>query len=63
MYLTLLGVLAATAAGMLLLRRFIQGPTFKSSKRLDGKTAIVTGANTGIGLLTAQAREKRAQIS
>ena len=47
---------AATACaltGIYLFRRLAQGPVCKSRAVLTGKTAIVTGANTGMGKQTA----------
>ena len=35
------------------LRLWLQGGQCRSTRRLDGKTVVITGANTGIGKITA----------
>jgi NAD(P)-dependent dehydrogenase (short-subunit alcohol dehydrogenase family) len=50
---TVVGAVAAVALLLLLLRRWLQGPRCRSTARLHQKTVVITGANAGIGKLTA----------
>merc|ERR1719336_643189 len=44
---------------LFLIRLWMQGPKCRSSKRLDGKTVVITGANTGIGKICALEMSRR----
>merc|ERR1719483_1932760 len=56
---TIAGGVIILIAILFLFRAWMQGGTCRSSARLDGKTVVITGCNTGIGKITAIDLSKR----
>jgi len=54
-----IGVLLVIAGLLYLLKWWMQGPQVTSKAKLDGKTVVITGSNTGIGRTTAQDMSRR----
>jgi len=54
-----LGIVLVIAGLLYLLKRWMQGPQVTSKAKLDGKTVVITGSNTGIGRTTALDMSRR----
>jgi retinol dehydrogenase-12 len=55
----ILGVVLGIALLLFLFRLWMQGPKCRSKVKLDGKIAVITGANTGIGKICAMDFSRR----
>lgn len=54
-------MLVCVSAGVAVLRKWIAGGVCRCSVRLDGKTVVITGANTGIGKETSREMARRGE--
>jgi len=55
----IIGCLLLIGLILFLIRLWMQGPKVRSTVKLEGKTVVITGANTGIGKVTAMDLSRR----
>uniref|UniRef100_A0A3P8WWJ6 Si:dkey-23o4.6 n=1 Tax=Cynoglossus semilaevis TaxID=244447 RepID=A0A3P8WWJ6_CYNSE len=55
-------MLPLSDSGVAVLRKWIAGGVCRCSVRLDGKTVVITGANTGIGKETSREMARRGEL-